>query len=192
MTNQEAITKLTNIMHDDHYAWHPSILAAFDMAVDALKGADGDSISKQVLKETFVETSLLEWEQLKKCYPMLEVVDELPSAQPELGKNSPSEQHKMDKLGVKTEETCTDTISRVEAIDVLDEIESEVADGYGYQYEKWRKYFCELPSAQPEPSIPLSWIEKEIEWLKSLDDGFSTLTAMQISAMVKKWKEAET
>ncbi len=43
-----------------------------------------------------------------------------------------------------------DSISRRSAIDALDEIESEVADGYGYQYEKWRKYFCELPSAQPE------------------------------------------
>lgn len=43
-----------------------------------------------------------------------------------------------------------DTIYRQAAIDALDEIESEVADGYGYQYEKWRKYFCGLPSAQPE------------------------------------------
>lgn len=82
MTNTEAITKLTNIMHDDHYAWHPSILTAFGMAVDALK-ADGDSISRQTLKEAFVETSLLEWEQLKKYYPMLKVVDEVPSAQPD-------------------------------------------------------------------------------------------------------------
>ena len=38
MTNTEAITKLTNIMHDDHYAWHPSIMTAFNMAVDALRG----------------------------------------------------------------------------------------------------------------------------------------------------------
>lgn len=44
----------------------------------------------------------------------------------------------------------SDLISRQAAIDALDEIESEVADGYGYQYEKWRKYFCGLPSAQPE------------------------------------------
>lgn len=43
-----------------------------------------------------------------------------------------------------------DPIDRQAAIDALDEIESEVADGYGYQYEKWRKYFCELPSAQPD------------------------------------------
>lgn len=38
MTAQEAITKLTNIMHDDHYSWHPSVLTAFNMAVDALRG----------------------------------------------------------------------------------------------------------------------------------------------------------
>ena len=42
-------------------------------------------------------------------------------------------------------------ISRQAAIDALDEIESEVADGDGFQYEKWRRYFCELSSAQPEP-----------------------------------------
>ena len=41
-------------------------------------------------------------------------------------------------------------VSRQEAIDALDEIESEVADGYGFQYEKWRRYFCELPSVTPD------------------------------------------
>ena len=49
----------------------------------------------------------------------------------------------------------------------------------------------DLPPAQPEPSIPLSWIEQQIEWLKSLDNGFSTLTATQISAMVKKWRNEQ-
>lgn len=46
-----------------------------------------------------------------------------------------------------------------------------------------------LPSA--EPAIPLSWIEGQIEWLKSLDNAFSTLTAVQISSMVKKWKDEQ-
>ena len=50
----------------------------------------------------------------------------------------------------RTETHACDLISRQAAIDALDEIESEVADGYGYQYEKWRKYFCGLPPAQPE------------------------------------------
>ncbi len=43
MTNTEAITKLTNIMHDDIYSWSPAILTAFNMAVDALKGAEAQS-----------------------------------------------------------------------------------------------------------------------------------------------------
>ena len=48
-----------------------------------------------------------------------------------------------------------------------------------------------IPSAQPEPAIPLQWIEAQIEWLKSLDNSFSTLTAVQISAMVNKWKDGQ-
>lgn len=46
-----------------------------------------------------------------------------------------------------------------------------------------------LSPAQPEPAIPLSWIENEIKWLKSLDNTFSEITALQISAMVKKWRD---
>ena len=49
-----------------------------------------------------------------------------------------------------------------------------------------RDYF--MPSAQSEPSIPLSWIEKYIEWLKSLDNEFANLAAAHISIMVKKWR----
>ena len=48
-----------------------------------------------------------------------------------------------------------------------------------------------LPTIQPEPAIPLSWIENEIEWLKSLDSTFSEITAIQISAMVKKWRDEQ-
>lgn len=48
-----------------------------------------------------------------------------------------------------------------------------------------------LPSVQSEPAIPLSWIEGQIEWLKSLDNAFSTLTAGQILAMMNKWKDEQ-
>ncbi len=48
-----------------------------------------------------------------------------------------------------------------------------------------------LPSVQPESAIPLSWIERQIEWMKSLDNAFATLTAGQISAMVNKWKDEQ-
>ena len=47
----------------------------------------------------------------------------------------------------------------------------------------------DLPSAQPEPAIPLSWIEKHIEWHKSLDSEFANLAAAHISVMVKKWRD---
>ena len=49
----------------------------------------------------------------------------------------------------------------------------------------------DLPSAQPEPAIPMSWIENHIAWLKSLDTSFSALTALQISTMVQKWKDEQ-
>ncbi len=94
MTAQEAITKLTNIMHDDHYSWHPSILEAFRMAVDALKGADGDLISRKEAIDR-IESHLRTGDEL---YPLtytdkvvnhgIEIaascVYNLPSAQPEI------------------------------------------------------------------------------------------------------------
>ena len=46
----------------------------------------------------------------------------------------------------------------------------------------------QMPPAQPEPSIPLSWIEKYIEWLKRFDNEFANLEAAHISVMVKKWR----
>lgn len=48
-----------------------------------------------------------------------------------------------------------------------------------------------LPSAQSEPSIPLSWFDEQIERLKGLNNAFATLTAMQISGMVKKWSDEQ-
>ncbi len=53
-----------------------------------------------------------------------------------------------------------DPIERQAALDAIDEIESEVADGDGFQYEKWRQFFCDLPSAQPE--------RKKGRWIKKM------------------------
>lgn len=141
MTNTEAITKLANIMHDDHYAWHPSILTAFGMAVDALKGAEGDWISRHALKEAFVETTILEWEQLKKCYPMLEVVDEVPSAQSDhIADGGKKDDHFRD-LTKKM-----DTISRQAAIDVAMECGKKIPT-YAI---RMKTLIEQLPSAQSE------------------------------------------
>ena len=55
----------------------------------------------------------------------------------------------------------SDLIDRQAALDALDEIEAEVADGFGFEYEKWRKYFCDLPPAQPK-RIKGHWIDAVI------------------------------
>ena len=79
-----------------------------------------------------------------------------------------------------------DLISRADAIDAISKIK---------RTDNWQAavvmVLYDLPSAQPEPSIPLSWIEAQIEWLKSLDNAFADLTAGQISAMVNKWKDEQ-
>ena len=80
----------------------------------------------------------------------------------------------------------SDLISRQAAIDA-------VAEGLKRTFIEYKdvaeKLLNEVPSVQPEPAIPLQWIEAQIEWLKSLDNAFSVLTAGQISAMVNKWEE---
>lgn len=86
-----------------------------------------------------------------------------------------------------------DIISRQDAIEALhDEIvrrrinEDSNDDGALDEFDT-EAILRRLPPAQPEPSIPISWIDEQIEWLKGLDNGFSTITAMQISTMVNKW-----
>lgn len=54
-------------------------------------------------------------------------------------------------------------IRREDALDAIDEIESEVADGDGFQCEKWRQYFCELPSADVPDRKVGKWIETK-QW----------------------------
>ena len=43
-----------------------------------------------------------------------------------------------------------DVISRQTVLDAIDEISREVDDGDGFDYAKWREYFCELPPTQPK------------------------------------------
>ena len=90
----------------------------------------------------------------------------------------------------------SDLISRQAAIDALGErpmvwVGSDYELGARNQYDADVLALETVPSAQPEPAIPLQWIEAQIEWLKSLDNAFSTLTAGQISAMVNKWEDEQ-
>jgi len=78
----------------------------------------------------------------------------------------------------------SDAVSRQAAIDAINKSLSRVfTEPCGEQILKG------VLSAQPEPSIPLSWIEKYIEWLKSFDNEFVNLAAAHISVMVKKWRD---
>jgi len=89
------------------------------------------------------------------------------------------------------EGTTSDLISRHDALDIFDDYNISVENGELEAYSRDRKRLCELPAAHPEPSIPLSWIEKYIEWLKSFDNEFVNLAAAHISVMVKKWRDEQ-
>ena len=87
-----------------------------------------------------------------------------------------------------------DVIYRHDAIDAVDAIGhiATMSDGDKCIRRSAVKYTLSmLPSAQPEPSIPLSWIEEHIKWLKSLDNEFANLAAIHISVMVKKWRSEQ-
>lgn len=87
-----------------------------------------------------------------------------------------------------------DNISRQAAIDAVrksyDEILDFSSDGHTIA-DSVEDIINMVPPAQPEPAIPLSWIENYIKWLNSLDNGFSTLEALQIGLMVRKWKDEQ-
>ena len=95
-----------------------------------------------------------------------------------------------------------DLVSRQAAIDALDVLCQEhrykipgKRESYSPYNEAWQDALdraegaiFNLPSAEV---IPVSWIEEQIEWLKGLDNGFSNLTAIQISVMVEKWRSEQ-
>jgi len=87
----------------------------------------------------------------------------------------------------------SDLISRHDALDALVE-KGQQSRRYKLG-ETWELNFEEIREAletvPPKPAIPLQWIETQIEWLKSLNDAFSTLYSVQISAMVNRWKDEQ-
>lgn len=52
--------------------------------------------------------------------------------------------------------------------------------------------FCGwLDGAETVDAIPVEWIKKQIEWLKSLDNTFSSLTANNIQVMLNSWEREQ-
>jgi hypothetical protein len=93
---------------------------------------------------------------------------------------------------VATDTNVGDTISRQQAINAMAELQGRASSkGELTGISKAWKRIKKLPPIQPEPAIPLSWIEKHIEWHKSLDNEFANLAAAHISVMVKKWRDEQ-
>ena len=163
--------------------------------IEALPTVQSQSTAGQ-LNDSAQSTNLIDRQQalkaLRKCQTYLydardpELKIELSSAEAAIN-NLPTIQT------VATDTNVGDTISRQAAIDAIHcnivvtgrENAELVAKTMGEFVDRIKA----LPTIQPEPSIPLSWIENEIEWLKSLDSTFSEITALQISAMVNKWRD---
>ena len=52
--------------------------------------------------------------------------------------------------------------------------------------------FCGwLDDAPTVNAIPVEWIKKQIEWLKSLDNTFSSLTVNNIQVMLNSWEREQ-
>ena len=79
--------------------------------------------------------------------------------------------------------------------DILDYMDTVlhpiISTEYWNVYSELHDMISTLPYAQPEPAIPLQWIEAQIEWLKSKNNAFSIITAGQIMVLVNKWKDEQ-
>ena len=126
---------------------------------------------------------------------IIEYIDELPSAEQNTTTHDsiPAETGKNDG-----DRTSGDCISRQMAIEAVEKSmyenphENAILRGmHDHEHRHFLTILMGLPSAQPEPAIPLSWIEGQIKWLKSMDNAFATLSAEQISALVNKWKDEQ-
>ena len=49
----------------------------------------------------------------------------------------------------------------------------------------------EVDEAENVEAIPVPWIEAEIKKLRDMDNGFASLSAGQIEAMLRKWREEQ-
>ena len=66
------------------------------------------------------------------------------------------------------------------AIDAMECISDSLCEGQAIDA------LCELPSADV---ISVSWIEEQIKRLKEMDNEFASLAAVNISSLLRKWRD---
>jgi len=80
------------------------------------------------------------------------------------------------------------TIDKTQVDKIIDELLGN--NGLTASPEVWYGLH-KIKNLQPESAIPLSWIEKYIEWLKGIDNEFAKLVVGYISIMLKKWRDEQ-
>ena len=105
-----------------------------------------------------------------------------------------------------TKDATSDLINRQATIDALEKVARLFPyrvpgnrDTYDRYNEAWNDAIGraeieieELPSAQPEEAVPVSWIEGQIKRLNSMDNYFAKLTADIIKTMLNEWSKRRT
>lgn len=137
------------------------------------------------------QTASCLWTGTRVC-DFVREIDALPSVQPQ------STAGQLDDDARSTAQS-TDLIDRQAVIDELRKFKPEIIP-----YEKARTYVeetvktiydrvVELPTIHPEPSIPVTWIEGQIERLNNTGNRYAKLTANIIKAMLNEyeWQKGE-
>ena len=127
-----------------------------------------DAVSRQRLLSDLKEL-VVAWEkypvmaeQIKGVETAIGYVETIPTAHPKHTEE-------------RTETHACDSISRQTVLDALAEISREVDDGYGFNYAKWREYFCELP---PEHSTNLAEVGTNCSEFPNNSDAISRQQAI--------------
>ena len=83
------------------------------------------------------------------------------------------------------------------ALEQLPSAQIELTDNRAYEYlqsTEWMQnhdkemYEMGLRERLADDTIPISWIEKYMDWLNGFGDGVSKIIALHVSVMVKRWK----
>lgn len=97
MTNKEAMQRLFAILHDDRFSWTQESVDAFYVALEKLKNSteelknSNDCISRQAAIDAFLteltkrerKNLLHTWSTVEVKYFVVDMLEKLPSAQPE-------------------------------------------------------------------------------------------------------------